>query len=268
MPNIVGLSAYYHDSACCLMRDGVLIAAAQEERFSRIKHDRNLPRGAFRYCLEEGNISVQEVDCIAYYESPVKKLARQLWMDARGIHPDAVGPVWSNAKKPEGEIRSSLGYDGPIQIFEHHHSHAASSYYFSGFDDAAILTVDGVGEFATTTYGRATGKDLEIFEEVQFPDSLGLLYSAITNFLGFSVNDGEYKVMGLAPYGNPRYVREMRTLVQSLERGQYRLNLEYFDFLSSTTMFSESIEALFGLRARKRGSRFWRLTRTSRGACN
>lgn len=254
MRNIVGISAYYHDSACCLLQDGALVAAAQEERFSRLKHDKNIPKNAFRYCLEQGGLNIQDIDCVAYYESPAKKLARQLWMDAGGVQRRILEQTWSSARKPEADIREALGYDGPVELFEHHPSHAASSYYYSGFDDAAILTVDGVGEWATTTYGRGCGKDIEIFEEVHFPDSLGLLYSTITNFLGFAVNDGEYKVMGLAPYGRPVYVDKIRALLESASQGQYRLALEHFDFLSSETMFSDVLPLFLGHPPRRRGS--------------
>ena len=254
MSNIVGLSAYYHDSACCLLQDGTLVAAAQEERFTRKKHDRDLPKNAFRYCLAQGRITVKDLDCIAYFEDPAKKLARQLWMDAAGVRQATLKQVWSNSKKPKSEIVESLGYDGRIEIFDHHHSHAASSYYYSGFEDAAILTVDGVGEWATTTYGRGFGKDVEIFEEVNFPDSLGLFYSTITNYLGFEVNDGEYKVMGLAPYGRPIYRDKLWGLLKSGDEGKYRLALEYFDFVSTKAMFSEALSEYLGHEPRKPGS--------------
>jgi carbamoyltransferase len=247
--NIVGISAYYHDAACCLLKDGILVSAAEEERFSRRKHDPSLPWRAFRSCLAEGGITLSEVDCIAYYESPVKKLARQVWTGMRpGASPRARRNLTSrlDVGRVEREIRFNLGFEGPIEIVDHHQAHAASSYYFSGFPDAAILTVDGVGEWATTTFGRAAGKDLEILAEVHFPHSLGLLYSTITAYLGFEVNDGEYKVMGLAPYGEPRYVGQVRELLHCEQDLQYRLDLRYFEFMDADRMYSDKLPTLFG----------------------
>jgi carbamoyltransferase len=249
--NIIGISAYYHDAACCLLRDGNLVCAAEEERFSRLKHDPGLPWRAFRFCLEQGGLALTDVDLIAYYEDPVKKLSRQVWMS---LQPTASQPLRAqlfqrlstNLGRVEREIREELGFQGPIEIVDHHHAHAASSFYFSGFDQAAVMTVDGVGEWATTTFGRAEGKHLEIFEEVHFPSSLGLLYSTLTAYLGFEVNDGEYKVMGLAPYGEPLYREQVRQLITSMDGGQYRLNMEYFDFLNGDRMYSDRLAELFG----------------------
>lgn len=253
--NILGISAHYHDAACCLLRDGELIAAAEEERFSRVKHDPRLPARAFRFCLEQGGITLSDIDCIAYYENPVKKLSRQIWM---GLHPEVSEPIRlkvlgslpNRIGQVEREIRRKLGYDGRLEIFDHHQSHAASSFFYSGFEEAAVLTVDGVGEWTTTAYGRADGSNVEIFEEVHFPNSIGLLYSALTSYLGFKVNDGEYKVMGLAPYGEPRYVDQVSKLVTRGEAGQYRLNLEYFDFMKRDRMYSDRLIELFGAPAR------------------
>ena len=249
--NILGISAHYHDAACCLLRDGELIAAAEEERFSREKHDPRMPWRAFRFCLEQGGITLSDVDCIAYYENPVKKLSRQIWM---ALHPQASDSVRRrvlnrlphHVDRAEREIRSLLGYTGRLAIFDHHESHAASSFFYSGFEEAAVLTVDGVGEWATTTFGRASGSTVELLEEVHFPSSIGLLYSAMTSYLGFKVNDGEYKVMGLAPYGTPRYVDQVRKLVARGEAGQYHLNLEYFDYLWRDRMYSDRLIELFG----------------------
>ena len=238
--NVVGISAFFHESACCLLRDGRLVAAAEEERFSRVKHDPRLPVSAFRWCLKEGGIGIADIDAVAYYESPVRKLARQLWS---GLPPGDPG-------RPEREIREGLGYEGPVLTFSHHASHAASTYLFSGFPEAAVLTVDGVGEWDTTTYGRG----LEVFERVEFPHSLGLLYSTITSYLGFEVNDGEYKVMGLAPYGRPRYAERIRSLVSSGPGGQFTLDLRYFDFLQGKRMYSDALSDLFGAPPRTRGS--------------
>ncbi|HSK80922.1 MAG TPA: carbamoyltransferase N-terminal domain-containing protein [Thermoanaerobaculia bacterium] len=250
--NILGLSAFFHESACCLLRDGQLVAAAEEERFSRVKHDPRLPASAFRFCLERAGLGILDIDGLAYYESPVKKLSRQLWAGVpKGAPP---GLPWLDPGQPERAIREGLGWEGPLYFYDHHLSHAASAFFYSGYPEAAILTVDGVGEWATTTYGRGQGSKIELFEEVEFPHSLGLLYSTLTSYLGFEVNDGEYKVMGLAPYGEPRFVEEMRKLVLPGEGGQYRLDLRYFDFLQGRRMFSEDLVRLFGEPPRERES--------------
>lgn len=245
--NIIGISGFYHDSSCCIIKDGVLCAAVQEERFTRIKADASLPKNSFKYCLEKANLSISDIDCLAYYEDPQQKYSRQIWS---GIFKDKAELYNHNPNKIELEIREVLGYEGPIKYFNHHLSHAASSFYFSGFQDAAILTVDGVGEWATTTYGTGSGKDIDIFEEVYFPHSIGLLYSTITKYLGFGVNDGEYKVMGLAPYGKALYNQEMKTLLKSGPGGQYELDMNYFDFLAGERMFTEQLPLLFGKKAR------------------
>jgi carbamoyltransferase len=244
--NIIGLSAYYHDSACCLLQHGILVAAAQEERFSRIKHDSSLPKAAFQYCLQQADLEITDIHCIAYYERPELKLERQVWTHLPQIDARRAAAFWRSARRPEYELRELLGYSGQIIYVSHHEAHAASSFFYSGFNDAAIMTVDGVGEWATTTYGIGRGPEISIFEEVFFPDSLGLLYSTITSYLGFSVNDGEYKVMGLAPYGRPLYVDQFQSLVESGPNGQYKLNLAYFDFTSQQRMFSEALPGLFG----------------------
>lgn len=247
--NIIGISAFFHDAACCLIQDGALKAAAEEERFSRIKADPSLPRQAFRYCLEEAGISVTDIDCLAYYEDPRRKLARQLWSGMLGNTPDLLTRL--QPRKVESCIRESLGYEGPVKFIDHHLSHAASSFFFSGFENAAVLTLDGVGEWATTTYGIGNGNSLSIFEEVQFPDSIGLLYSSITGYLGFEVNEGEYKVMGLAPYGKPVYTDKIRSLIQMRSRGQYRLDMQYFGFMETDLMYTPQLEELMGRKARK-----------------
>lgn len=257
--NIVGLSAFFHESACCLIQDGRLVAAAEEERFSRIKHDPRLPVSAFRFCLEAGGIGIADVDVLAYYEDPIRKLSRQLWAGVpEGGDP---GLPWLDPGQPERAIREGLGYEGPIRFFDHHASHAASAFFFSGFEEAAVLTVDGVGEWATTTYGAGRGRSLERFAEVEFPHSLGLLYSTITSYLGFEVNDGEYKVMGLAPYGEPRFVDAVRTLVRSGPEGQYELDLSFFDFVRGRRMFSPKLYDLFGAPPRARGAEIGQIHR-------
>jgi carbamoyltransferase len=250
--NIIGISALYHDASCCILQDGVLKAAAEEERFSRQKADPSMPFKAFQYCLKEAGLTVADVDCLAYYELPEKKLARQLWSGHQKVFQElntTLSPV-----RAEQQIREMLGYEGPIKFVEHHLSHAASSFFYSGFNRAAILTVDGVGEWATTTYGIGEGNNIDLFEEVHFPDSLGLLYSTITSYLGFEVNEGEYKVMGLAPYGQPRYTDKIWKMLSSGKNGQYSLDMVYFDFLRGDNMYSEAIVPLFGQPVRLRGT--------------
>jgi carbamoyltransferase len=252
---VVGIAAHFHDAACALVHDGELIAAASEERFTRVKYDASTPRHAFRYCLDQAGIGVQDVTCLAYYESPQEKLNRQVWMMLPGISAMNGEIARLDPTRVESDLRRVLGYDGPITYAKHHESHAASSFYHSGFSEAAVLTVDGVGEWATTTYARASvDEGLSIFEEVLFPNSLGLFYSTITSFLGFGVNDGEYKVMGLAPYGTPRYVTQLERLIQPAERGQFRFDLTYFDFKSRKRMYSDALADLLGHAPRPKGS--------------
>jgi carbamoyltransferase len=250
--NVIGISCFFHDAACCLLKDGVLVAAAEEERFSRSKHDAGIPKGAFNYCLQEGGLTIDQIDCVTYYEEPAKKLARQLWMKLPGLPSEKKVLARLDPRRPEREIRSVLGYDGPIEYVGHHEAHAASTFYYSGFKEAAILTVDGVGEWDTTSYGRGRGDDLEILETVEFPHSIGLLYSTITGYLGFEVNEGEYKVMGLAPYGKPRYADLIRKLIINQPGGQYQLDLRYFDFTSFKRMYSDEMLSLFGHPPRQR----------------
>lgn len=249
--NIIGISCFFHDAACCLLKDGVLVAAVEEERFSRNKHDAGIPKRAFNYCLEEGRLTIDEIDCVVYYEEPAKKLARQLWMMLPGLPSEKKVLARLDPHRPEREIREVLGYDGRIEYVGHHEAHAASTFYYSGFKEAAILTVDGVGEWDTTSYGRGRGDDLEILETVEFPHSLGLLYSTITGYLGFEVNEGEYKVMGLAPYGKPRHVDLIRKLIINQPGGQYLLDLRYFDFTSFKRMYSDEMASLFGHQPRQ-----------------
>jgi carbamoyltransferase len=251
---IVGISANFHDAACCLLVDGEPVAAAEEERFTRVKHDPRMPVHAWRYCLERGGINIEDVDCVAYYEHPSRKLARQLWMGVpRFTNPDLIDRSL-DPTRPEREIRELLGYAGRLELVGHHEAHAASAYYFSGYTDAAVLTVDSVGEWTTTAYWTARGPTLTAIEEVDFPHSLGVLYSTITSFLGFEVNEGEYKVMGLAPYGSPSYANELRQLIEPRAEGQFRLNLKYFDLESSNRMYSDELPALLGGTPRRPGS--------------
>ena len=248
---ILGLSAFYHQSACCLLEDGRLTAAASEERFSRLKHDSRLPVGAFRYCLEAAGVAIDQLDCIAYYEIPELKLGRQLWSGLPGAS-DADLP-WLDPRSPERWIREGLGFEGEILVFPHHRSHAASAFFYSGFPEAAVFTADGVGEWATTTYGRGAGPELEILEEIRFPHSLGLFYSTFTSYLGFAVNDGEYKVMGLAPYGRPRLAERLTRLLWTADDERFALDLRYFDFLEGRRMFSPALQELLGEPPRKPG---------------
>ncbi|WP_433607270.1 carbamoyltransferase family protein [Dactylosporangium sp. CA-139114] len=246
---IVGISSGYHDSACALLRDGRIVAAVQEERFTRVKNDRSFPRHALRYCLREAGATIADIDCVAYYEDPVEKLSRQIWTGMLPGLPEARRRRLAERMlqpSPLELIRRWTGYDGPVEVVDHHLSHAASSFHYSGFDEAAILTVDAVGDWPTTTYSAGAGARIERLEQVDFPDSLGLLYSAVTGYLGFEVNEGEYKVMGLAPYGRPRYVEQLGRLVEIGPGGQFRLDLGYFGFLTGDVMYSDRLVELLG----------------------
>jgi carbamoyltransferase len=244
---VVGISALYHDAACAIAIDGRLVAAAQEERFTRRRFDPAMPVYAFAYCLREAGITIREVDCVAYYEQPRAKLARQLSMGLPQFPPVQREALFRlDAVRPLREIRDRLGYDGTVLTVAHHEAHAASAFYCSGFEEAALLTVDGVGEWATTTFGKGDASGVRLIEEVRFPHSLGLFYAALTAYLGFEVNSDEYKVMGLAPYGEPTFFEKLRPLIQDLPGGQYRLAPEYFDF-GGGGMFTPALEALLGL---------------------
>lgn len=251
MANIVGLSAYFHDSACCLMQKGVVTAAVQEERLSRQKHDPSLPCRSFRYCLDHAGLSCADIDALAYYENPVTKLHRQLSQFSAGLTEEDLLNYWLGARRPAAGIRDALGYEREIVFVDHHEAHAGSAYYFSPFDEAAVLTVDAVGEWATTTFGHGAGRTMQLVDEVRFPHSLGLFYSTLTSYLGFAVSDGEYKVMGLAPYGRPRFLRQMRQMISTLPSGGFALNLEYFDFTRSDRMHSDALAELLGVPPRR-----------------
>jgi carbamoyltransferase len=243
-PTILGISAYYHDAACCVLREGRLLAAAQEERFTRRKHDPRLPVLAARRCLDRSGLSITDVDVVAFYEDPFEKAERQRWMRAQTAL-DTL-PDHQDPRRLFREVRELLGFEGPVEWVSHHEAHAAAAFFFSPFDEAAVLVVDGVGEWATTSYGLGRGSRLELLDHVRFPHSLGLMYAALTAYLGFEVNEGEYKVMGLAPYGRPRYVEQLRSLYELGDDGQFRLRLEYFDFLSGSRMYSERLCDLLG----------------------
>src|SRR5918911_4253249 len=260
--HILGISAYYHDSAACLMRDGELVAAAQEERFTRKKHDHRFPGHAVEYCLKAGGITGAQVDYVAFYDKPLLKFERLLetYIDyaPRGLRSFLMAmPLWLREKLwIREEVSREAGFGGQVLFTEHHESHAASAFFPSPFERAAVLTMDGVGEWATSSYGYGKGNELHLLKELHFPHSLGLLYSAFTYYTGFKVNSGEYKVMGLAPYGEPRYVKLMLDeLVDLRADGSLRLNMKYFNYCQGLTMTNGDFDRLFGGPARKPESR-------------
>lgn len=262
---VLGISAFYHDSAAALVKDGEIIAAAQEERFSRDKHDQSLPANAARYCLEEAGIGLDQVDFVAFYEKPIltfnRLLETYLAFAPRGLPSFLKAmPLWVKEKIfQKSLIHKGLNGLGLGQLPEqkivfgfHHQSHAASAFYPSPFKDAAILVVDGVGEWATTSLGYGRETSVEMLDEIRFPHSLGMLYSAFTYYLGFKVNDGEYKMMGLAPYGEPRFVDVIfDKLIDVKPDGSFRLNLEYFNYCTGLTMTNGRFDQLFGAPPRK-----------------
>ncbi|HEY4953606.1 MAG TPA: carbamoyltransferase [Gemmatimonadaceae bacterium] len=250
---VLGISAFYHDSAACLLSGETIVAAAQEERFTRVKGDERFPRHAARYCLAEAGIPALELDAVVFYEKPLLKFERliETYLDIapRGLDSfRRAGPLWMKERlHVERAIRSGLeGYKGKLLYTEHHESHAASAYYPSPFDEAAILTIDGVGEWATATIGVGRGAELELLEEMRFPDSLGLLYSAFTYHAGFRVNSGEYKLMGLAPFGVPRYVdRIYSNLLKLSDDGSFELDQRFFDYRGGLRMTNRRFDRLF-----------------------
>ncbi|MDJ0821789.1 MAG: carbamoyltransferase N-terminal domain-containing protein [Paracoccaceae bacterium] len=252
---VLGISAFYHDSACCLLRDGKLVAAIEQEKLSRLKHDKSFPDLALRFCLDAGRTSIEAIDAIAYYERPDLKLERQLSMALQPEASESMRYAISQNLDPdrvEAEIRTVTGFEGPVLFFGHHLSHAASAFFFSPFDSAAILTCDGVGEWATTTFGYGDEAGINLMAEIEFPDSIGLLYSTLTSFLGFSVNDGESRVMGLAPYGRPTFVDALKHLYRAGRGLSFRLDRRYFDYLEGERMFSQSLTDHLGIPPRKR----------------
>ncbi len=251
--NILGISAFYHDSAACLLRDGEIVAAAQEERFSRKKGDASFPAQAVAYCLQAGRIQAGDLAFVGFYDKPLLKFERILdtYLETapRGFRSFLMAaPLWLKDKLyMDRHLRDNLGYDGEMLYAEHHESHAASAFFTSPFEEAAILTMDGVGEWATASLGVGHGSEIELFKEIHWPDSLGLLYSAFTYYTGFKVNSGEYKVMGLAPYGEPKYVDLIyRELVDLHEDGSFVLNQKYFNYLTGLTMTNGAFDKLFG----------------------
>jgi len=262
---ILGISAYYHDSAAALLRDGQVVAAAQEERFTRKKHDAAFPYQAIRSCLESTGTQLAEIDHVAFYDKPFLKFERlletYLAFAPRGFSSFRTAlPVWVKDKlfqrsqivKALKELSPKIRWDEKLLFSEHHLSHAASAYYPSPFKSAAVLTMDGVGEWTTTSVALGKGRDLKVTKEIHFPHSLGLLYSAFTYYTGFKVNSGEYKVMGLAPYGNPVFKEKiLENLIDLKDDGSFRLNLEYFDYCTGLTMTNDRFAELFGAPARK-----------------
>lgn len=251
---ILGISAFYHDSAAALLKDGEIIAAGSEERFTRKKGDSDFPSRAVEFCLKQAGIRADELSFVGFYDKPLLKFERiletYLGTAPRGFGSFLkAGPLWIKEKLyQERTLRESLGdYDGELLFAEHHESHAASAFFPSPFEEAACLTMDGVGEWATTSLGVGRGHDLQILKEMHWPDSLGLLYSAFTYYTGFKVNSGEYKVMGLAPYGEPKYVDLiLKHLIDLKEDGSFTLDQKYFNYLAGLTMTSPAFDEIFG----------------------
>ncbi|HSP63302.1 MAG TPA: carbamoyltransferase [Pyrinomonadaceae bacterium] len=275
MANILGISAFYHDSAACLVVDGEIVAAAQEERFTRIKHDYNFPVNAARYCLKEAGITAEQLHQVGFYDKPLLKFDRlletyldyapsgfrsflkamPLWMKEKLWMPDLIRTELAKANGEDDERRAKKAgkkFEWKLLFGDHHESHAASAFYPSPFEEAAILTIDGVGEWATSSIGIGKGNEITLLKELRFPDSLGLLYSAFTYYTGFKVNSGEYKVMGLAPYGEPRYVSLIKDkLAEVREDGSIRMNHEYFSYSAGLRMTNTAFDRVFDGRPRR-----------------
>jgi carbamoyltransferase len=265
MTVVVGISAFYHDSAAAIVRDGQIVAAAQEERFTRKKHDASFPANALRYCVAEAGIAWSDIDFVTFYEKPFLKFERLL-ETYLSFAPRGFGsfrfamPLWLREKLFQKSLlidllkaeASDVDWDARLRFVEHHESHAASAFYPSPFGSAAVLTMDGVGEWATTSMGAGRDNRLELDEEIHFPHSLGLLYSAFTYYTGFKVNSGEYKVMGLAPYGRPKHAQKiLDNLIDVRPDGSFRMNMEYFDYCTGLRMTNDKFSSLFGGPPRK-----------------
>ena len=279
MSNILGISAFYHDSAACLVVDGEIVAAAQEERFTRVKHDHNFPANAARYCLSEAGITPNDLDYVGFYDKPLLKFDRlletyldyapagfpsflkamPLWMKEKLWMPDLIRTEMaqvSGIDDHRAAKKAGKKFEWKLLFGDHHESHAASAFYPSPFEEAAILTIDGVGEWATSSIGVGRGNEITLLKELRFPDSLGLLYSAFTYYTGFKVNSGEYKVMGLAPYGEPKYVQLIKdNLAEVRDDGSIRMNHEYFSYSQGLRMTNGHFDRLFAAPARKAESR-------------
>jgi len=273
--SILGISAFYHDSAACLVIEGEIVAAAQEERFTRIKHDYNFPVNAVRYCLKEAGITADQLDYVGFYDKPLLKFDRlletyldyapagfrsflkamPLWMKEKLWMPDLIRTELAKASGVDDERRAKKAgkkFEWKLLFGDHHESHAASAFYPSPFEEAAILTIDGVGEWATSSIGIGKGREITLLKELRFPDSLGLLYSAFTYYTGFKVNSGEYKVMGLAPYGEPKYVSLIKDkLAEVREDGSIRMNHEYFSYSQGLRMTNTAFDRVFNGRPRR-----------------
>ncbi|MGY8991586.1 MAG: carbamoyltransferase family protein, partial [Rhodospirillales bacterium] len=261
---VLGVSAFYHDSAAALIEDGIITAAAQEERFTRKKHDAGFPQSAIAYCLAQAGITLQDVDYVAFYDKPFLKFERLLEtyvaFAPRGFKSFRMAiPVWLREKlfqkdllrKEFKKYDPNFDWQNKLLFAEHHQSHAASAFFPSPFEEAVVLTMDGVGEWATTSVATGNGSNLQMTKEIHFPHSIGLLYSAFTYYTGFRVNSGEYKVMGLAPYGEPKYVDLIfNHLVDVKEDGSFRLNQDYFDYCTGLRMTNDKFADLFGGPAR------------------
>jgi carbamoyltransferase len=258
---ILGISCYYHDSAACLLKDGQIVAAAQEERFSRIKHDQDFPISAVRYCLNEVGITIDDVDYVGFYDKPLIKFERIL-LTYLATFPRSFPsfikaiPLWLRKKLwiPH-TIKKELEYDGEVLMIEHHMSHAASTFLVSPYEESAIVTIDGVGEWTTSTIGKGSGAEIELLKETRFPHSLGLLYSAATYYLGFKVNSAEYKVMGLAPYGTPKYYDKVLELIHFEDDGSFKINMKYFAYDYGLRMTNRNFSKLFGRPVREAESK-------------
>src|SRR3989337_2107911 len=252
--NILGISCYFHDAAAALIRDGQLIAAAEEERFTRKKHDYEFPQNAIDFCLRIGGIKGPELDYVVFFEKPFVKFERlllstmQTFPRSLRLFREAMITWFGDKLWIKHLLQKRLGVPPSKILFsEHHLSHAASAFFCSPFDEAAILTVDGVGEWTTASLGVGRGTEIKLLKEIRFPHSLGLLYSAFTAFLGFEVNEGEYKVMGMAPFGTPRYVDKVYRLIRTGSDGSFELNMDYLSFhYSSENTFNRNFEKLFG----------------------
>jgi carbamoyltransferase len=249
---ILGLSCFYHDSAACLLHNGVPVAACDEQAFTRKKHDPDFPVQAIRWCLATAGIEAKDIAAVAFYDKPLWKFERMLKSQIatfpRSFSQFIKGmPSWFATKlRLDKLLEDDLGYKGPIFYGQHHLSHAASAFYCSGFEESAVLTVDGVGEWATTSWGVGRDRRIELKGELRFPHSLGLLYSAMTYYIGFKVNSAEYKVMGLAPYGKPEYVDRIKQLIDIKDDGTFRLDMQYFDFDHGMRMYNEGLERVMG----------------------
>lgn len=279
MTTILGISAFYHDSAACLVRDGEIIAAAQEERFTRLKHDHNFPVNAARYCLKEAGITAEQLDFVGFYDKPLLKFDRlletyldyapfgfrsflksmPLWMKEKLWMPDLIRTEMAKANRIDDERaakKAGKKFEWKLLFGDHHESHAASAFYPSPFEEAAILTIDGVGEWATSSIGIGKGNEITLLKELRFPNSLGLLYSAFTYYTGFKVNSGEYKVMGLAPYGEPKYVQLIKDkLADVRDDGSIRMNHEYFSYSQGLRMTNRAFDRIFEGRPRQAESK-------------